>query len=129
MVLCAAYGCNVYSGQGVSLFRFPTSSRLRNLWLSKLSRGQTATQKYRPNQHSRLCARHFTNDQFVTDPLVTASVGFTPAHQRLKPEALPSIFDWGKPTADDGKTVKRGRESAEAIRKKKLKLEVGMVRY
>jgi hypothetical protein len=38
---------------------------------------------------SRLCAKHFTNEQFVVNPLFAASIGYKMKKLILKPDAEP----------------------------------------
>lgn len=124
MVLCVAYGCNTESGvHRISMFKFPVDSKRRKVWIDKLNRGQTATKKFAPNTHSKLCIKHFDDKQFVINPSFAEQIGYGGMRRvRLKPDAVPSIFDNPKKTRPT-----KERSSAVAILGKKMKQEVGTV--
>ena len=45
-----------------------------------------------PSQHSVLCSSHFTADCFEPDSAIAATMGIT-KRQRLKPDAVPTLFE------------------------------------
>ena len=124
MVLCAAYGCNTDSTvHRISLFNFPkkeTDHLRRQAWINRLNRGQSATKKFAPNQHSKLCAKHFEENQFLISKRFAEEIGFNEEFRlRLKPDAVPTIFE-----GRNQKSVGKERPSAAAILGKRLKQEV-----
>ena len=130
MVICAAFGCDSRSGiSQVGFHKFPNEKedvqrrKVWSWWLDKLNRGETATKKFRPCVHSRLCSKHFEDDQFVFNQKFASEIGYTHKIQRkLKDNAVPTIFPEVSQSLQ--KTEKRPRLSATAIQEKKLKLKV-----
>ena len=91
MPSCMAKNCN--SGRAkelpdtrVVVYRFPKNVRISNRWIRGLRRG-----KWTPKPSSVLCSLHFDEDCFVpgtfNDPLL---------RPKLKPNAVPTIFDYNK---------------------------------
>ena len=75
MGLCVAYGCNTESGiHRISMFTFPKDPKRRKLWTDRLNRGQTATKTFAPNSHSKLCIKHFDDNQFIIHPTFAEQV-------------------------------------------------------
>ena len=89
---CVAKNCN--SGRAkeppdaprVVLYKFPKSARISNRWIRGLRRS-----KWSPKPTSVLCSLHFEENCFLpgtfNDPL---------QKPKLKPNAVPTIFDHGK---------------------------------
>lgn len=78
MVLCAAYGCNTDSGTyRISMFKFPRDSKRKKQWIDRLNRGQSATKKFAPNHHSKLCMKHVDDKQFIIHPKFASDIGFS----------------------------------------------------
>ena len=88
---CMAKNCN--SGRAkepsdtrVVLYRFPKSVRISNRWIRGLH-----LSKWTPKPSSVLCSLHFDEDCFMpgtfNDPL---------QRPKLKPSAVPTIFDYNK---------------------------------
>ena len=91
MPACMAKNCN--SGRTkegwrsrVVLYRFPKNVRISNRWIRGLR-----LRKWTPKPNSVLCSLHFDEDCFIPgtfhDPL---------QRPKLKPNAVPTIFDHGK---------------------------------
>ena len=91
MPSCMAKNCN--SGRAkdppntrVVVYRFPKSVRISNRWIRGLRRG-----KWTPKPSSVLCSLHFEEDCFMpgtfNDPMI---------RPKLKPNAVPTIFDYNK---------------------------------
>ena len=116
-----AHGCATQSGtHRISLFQFPTDQKIRKCWIDRLNRGKTATTKFVPSKHSKICMKHFDDSQFLISPKFAESIGFGQVFRvRLKPDAVPTIFD------NPRKKSSKERNSALAISKKKMKHEVG----
>ena len=76
---CCAFGCaSRYSKKkGVKLYRFPIDPERRSLWIQAIKR-----EKWQPNEHSRICGRHFISGQ--------------PSRFRNDPDFVPSIFVFSK---------------------------------
>jgi hypothetical protein len=51
------------------MFEFPKDDKRRKLWTIRVNRKDSV-----PSKSSRLCAKHFTNEQFVVNPQVVRSV-------------------------------------------------------
>lgn len=123
MVLCAAYGCNTDSKvHRISMFGFPKKENdnlRRQAWINRLNRGQSATKKFAPTQHSKLCAKHFEEDQFRRSKSFAEEIGFKDFRLHLKPDAVPTIFE-----NPNQKKASKERPSAAAIFDKRLKNEV-----
>ncbi|XP_033764238.1 THAP domain-containing protein 1-like [Pecten maximus] len=90
MVHCAAPNCTNSSnvGKKVSMFLFPKDKKLRTEWTEQLKRNG-----FYPSIHARLCQYHFEPECFQRDPRLMASIGFQPKSLRLKPGAIPTIFN------------------------------------
>ena len=126
MVICAAFGCDSRSGVSqVGFHKFPNENddaQRRKTWVDRLNRGETATRKFKPTPHSRLCSKHFEEDQFILSQRFATEIGYVHKVQRkLKDSAVPTIFSENK---QNQQTEKRVRQSASTIQQKKLKLEV-----
>ena len=127
MVLCAAYGCNTDSKvHRISMLGFPkneSDNSRRQAWINRLNRGQSATKKFAPNQHSKLFAKHFDENQFRRSKLFAEEIGFKEDFRlSLKPDAVPTIFE-----SPNQKSSNKERPSAAAILGKMLKHELKQV--
>ncbi|XP_033728274.1 THAP domain-containing protein 5-like [Pecten maximus] len=116
MVQCAAFNCSNRTGQKISLFTFPKDTKLRNEWTKRLKR-----KDYVPSDYSRLCQMHFTPESFTKDPRITSSIGFKPKLIRLKPDAVPTIFDFSTPKSrsQDARTPESDSLSEETLSRKR----------
>ncbi|XP_071180850.1 uncharacterized protein [Mytilus edulis] len=91
MVFCSVLNCKIQSGQGIAMFKFPEKDlERRQIWIGKVA---LKRKDFQPSPFARVCARHFTNDQFVIDPSLAVSIGYKPKQLRLKEKAIPTIFD------------------------------------
>lgn len=88
MPFCAAFGCaSVHKkGCGVSFFSFPKDSARRKRWTIYCRRD-----KFVPENHSRLCSKHFSTDQLERDPNVLERLGYVNARIKLKGDAIPDV--------------------------------------
>ncbi|CAC5363249.1 unnamed protein product [Mytilus coruscus] len=109
MVYSYAFNSKTGSGQKIGLFEFPKDDRRRKQWTIKVKR-----KKFQPSNTLRLCAKHFSNDQLVVNPLFTASIGYKMKKLQLKPDAVPTIFYFSSPTKPQGTAM-----SAEDKKKRK----------
>ncbi|KAL3890116.1 hypothetical protein ACJMK2_002409 [Sinanodonta woodiana] len=116
MVYCVAFNCKTRSGQGVGLFEFPKDEKRRKVWISRIKR-----KDFRLSKTSRLCAKHFTNDQFVVDPLLAMTIGYKLRKLQLKSDAIPSVFDFEvkKKGNDNADSFKRKQRQSGAVAKRK----------
>ena len=119
MVYCVAFNCKTGSGLGVGLFEFPKDEKRRKVWISRIKR-----KKFRPSKTSRLCAKHFTNDQFVVDPSLAMTIGYKLRKLQLKSDVIPPIFDFeakkkGNYNAD---SFKRKRKSGDVAKSKRIEV-------
>ena len=93
--------------------------RRHRLWAARVSRvGFTVT------RHSRLCQDHFEGSAFMRDPHVYKSVGYKPGQLRLKPDAVPSIFEKRDPPA----TETRERRSLAFAKRRNLEVTIAQAR-
>ncbi|XP_062586521.1 THAP domain-containing protein 2-like [Saccostrea cucullata] len=89
MPQCAAFNCNIRSQKGVAIFLFPKDTKYRRIRVQNLRRDGFIV-----SDTSRLCAKHFTDDQFSIHQSVAKKCGYKKID--LKPNAVPTIFDFPK---------------------------------
>ncbi|CAM4709624.1 unnamed protein product [Leuciscus chuanchicus] len=85
---CVAYGCGKFSGQNVSMFRFPKDPVEYRKWEKQV---QKTRKTWVAKTYSHLCSEHFSRDCF--DPKsysVAKTMGFKGL--RLKEGAVPTVF-------------------------------------
>jgi hypothetical protein len=82
-------GCAKTSNDGISFFKFPSDSVIRQQWTKEVQRTRDCWSG--PSQHTVLCSCHFTADCFEPDSAIAATMGIT-KQQRLKPDAVPTLF-------------------------------------
>ena len=89
MVFCAALNCLNYSKSKVSTFKFPANSKLRKQWLLKMKR-----KEFQPEKYSRICAVHFTENDFRENLAIRRFLvsDFKPLRLHLKEDAVPWTF-------------------------------------
>ncbi|CAH2292992.1 THAP domain-containing 1-like [Pelobates cultripes] len=90
--ICAVKGCkNAYiKGSGKHFFRFPMkNSEQLSKWLIAIQRGH-----WKPSVRSRICVDHFSNKDYVRRP--------GDIIPRLRPHAVPSIFNIKRKNVKDG---------------------------
>ena len=76
-VICVAYGCDSRTGNSISpVVKFHTDPKRKKMWTDSLNRGQTATKKCVPKSCSRLCMKHFLEDQNSINPKLAESIGY-----------------------------------------------------
>jgi hypothetical protein len=69
------------------MYLFPRDVKFRKIWVRNLRRDG-----FVPTATSRLCGKHFTDDQFSVHPSVAKKCGYKKIE--LKPDAVPTIFDF-----------------------------------
>ena len=79
MVQRLAFNCNIRSQRGVSMYLFPKDPTFRKIWVRNLRRDG-----FKVTEFSKVCANHFTADQFKTHPAQA---------KKLRPDAVPTLFD------------------------------------
>ncbi|VEL40635.1 unnamed protein product [Protopolystoma xenopodis] len=87
MPQCCFAGCHnrTDDGRGLSFFRFPRRDAARTVaWVAACGR-----KEFTPSQHSRVCSRHFSTDEFERDYRSDLANG-PPRRLRLKDTAVPS---------------------------------------
>ncbi|GBN36791.1 DNA transposase THAP9 [Araneus ventricosus] len=84
VVYCCAFNCKELFKKGgpVTFHSFPKDPERRKLWEVKIKRVN-----FKATQHSKICSKHFTPGSFDS-----TKFGGT----WLKPDAVPSIFDFGE---------------------------------
>lgn len=119
MKYCIAFNCESNSRKAkpneleerIAYFRFPKKRTLRNRWVDRIRR-----KNWKPAQSSRLCSRHFEDSCFVHNPAVLRSIGWLVQRPRLKPDAVPTIFDFSF-------TDPKSKAEEKDLKKDKPKLE------
>ncbi|XP_016661072.1 THAP domain-containing protein 4-like [Acyrthosiphon pisum] len=81
---CTAVKCSNTRSKGFRLFRFPRDPNRRKIWLQNYHRD-----KWQPTNHFELCEDHFEERQFEQHRL--------DGLQKLKPNAIPTLFDIPNP--------------------------------
>ena len=95
---CATFNCSNDQQANVSLFRFPINDKkLLSLWLAALKTCRRPPTEYiliTGKEHSRLCSNHFSQESFTQNIEVLKSIDWSLKRVTLKPDALPSVFDF-----------------------------------
>ena len=95
MTVCAAYGCNMDSSiHRIIVFLFPKDLKRRKIWTQLLNKGRTAKTNFIPKSHSKICFKHFDDNQFLISPKLAETVGYKNFRLRLKSDAVPTVFDF-----------------------------------
>ncbi|KAI7797322.1 lethal(3)malignant brain tumor-like protein 2 [Triplophysa rosa] len=84
---CVANGCGKFSGQNVSMFRFPRDPDEFHTWEKQV---QKTRKNWMAKSFSYLCSEHFTKDCFEPPSVVPGKPGFKGL--RLKEGAVPTVF-------------------------------------
>ena len=116
---CIVFGCSNTPEKGVSLFKFPTDSKLRKAWILRVQR---TTDKWRgPSKYSAICCEHFTEDCFEMTPLNARKPGI-----KMKSRLMPTIFL--RPASSTAVT-KRLRESSAFEKREKARVTYSYLLY
>ena len=91
MPYCAVVGCQSGSSRKwgklqYQQFSLPKSSKLKEKWLEKINRD------FIPTDHTRICAKHFQNCDFVPKEINLDAKKKPKKKLTLKPFAIPSLF-------------------------------------
>lgn len=87
---CCAQGChNSIVGRDTPSHTFPRDHKLRRLWIRA---AQPSRPSWTPLKNDFICSEHFLDGDYVTSPAVLKSLGMPFKRQRLKPDAVPSVF-------------------------------------
>ena len=86
---CVAAGCSNTNADGVSLYKFPKDDALRSQCIKQVQRFRA---EWTATTYSVLCSKHFSDECFEPDFKIAATFGMQKA-RRLKPEAIPTLFD------------------------------------
>lgn len=105
---CSAVNCTVRGG-GVTLFYFPKEEARKKLWTLRMKRGG----KWKPSPQSRLCAQHFSDDQFRTETHDKYGRPYKVGRKTLKADAVPSLFSFVKEKAPRKPPPERRRRDLE----------------
>ena len=102
------------------MFEFPKDEKRRKAWTAKVKR-----KDFVPSSTSRLCAKHFTNDQFVVDPILAMSVGYKVKKLQLKPTAEPALFNFAKEKQTEGEelTKRKIRQSGAVAKRQRIEVK------
>uniref|UniRef100_A0A8D8T224 THAP domain-containing protein 2 n=1 Tax=Cacopsylla melanoneura TaxID=428564 RepID=A0A8D8T224_9HEMI len=92
---CSAINCTkrYVKGDNVAFFKFPNDPNALKKWLVRMRRD-----KWMPNTHSVICSLHFTPDAFEQSGWASKRI--------LKPDAVPSVFDFPEHLQKEVKTRK-----------------------
>ena len=119
MTVCAVYGCNMDSIiHRISMFLFPKDLKRRKIWIQCLNRGRKATTNFIPKSHSKICFKHFDDNQFLISPKLAEAFGYKNFRLRLKSDAVLTVFDF-KNRRNGGL---KGRNFEISIAKKKFNI-------
>ena len=105
---CIVFGCSNTQEKGVSLFKFPTESKLRKAWTLQVQR--TRDKWKGPSKYSAICCEHFTEECFE---LTSRKLGIK-MKPRLKSTAVPTIF----PRPPSSTTVPKRLRASSAFEKR-----------
>ena len=110
MGYCCAFCCTNGAGSGRVFHAFPKDQIIRQKWIILVNRVG-----WQPTKWSKLCSDHFACDAYDVDPAIIKSVGAEAliVHRRLKPGAVPSIFQHKKPLKE---RKSRAMENAKEVR-------------
>ena len=115
MPYCAAINCSNDSTANVSFFRFPLrNKKLLERWLIVMRRNSSEEKKskrWQPTESSRICSVHFSEDCFTQDLKALRSLSWPIKRLTLKPDAVPSIFDFSRQSASGSSKRKRTEEA------------------
>ena len=110
---------------GITMFLFPKDLKRRKYGFNVLNRGRAATTNFIPKSHSKICFKHFDDNQFLISPKIAEAVGYKNFRLRLKSDAMPTVFDY-KNRRNGGL---KGRNFEKLIAKKKVQHEVLVCRF
>ena len=77
---------------GLLCFLFPKDLKRRKIWIQRLNRGRN----FIPKSHSKICFKHFDDNQFLISPKLAEAVGYRDFRLGLKSDAVPTVFDFKK---------------------------------
>lgn len=89
MKYCCVPGCKEPGG-----FKFPENPRLRNKWRRAIRREGPKKKLWKPTNHSVVCAKHFTEDDFAVSPIPRLRCD-------LVRGAVPSVFSFKAKTVSE----------------------------
>jgi hypothetical protein len=90
---CAVPTCNGEGG-----FAFPKDDSMKLKWRVAIKREDKDKKSlWMPNTHSRVCEKHFKEDDFALPEYAKYAENFFQHRKMLKPGAVPSIFAEEKP--------------------------------
>ncbi|XP_026726470.1 uncharacterized protein LOC113492935 isoform X3 [Trichoplusia ni] len=112
--------CCVPSCSEIGSHTFPKDEKLHRLWLKAICR-----KGFVPTKFSRLCRKHFTEDDYQ---VVSAYTGVVNQHKYLKKNVVPTLFAWNtKPISKQfklkAKLRKRSPIKKEVSKKNESPLE------
>ena len=117
---CIAAGCSNTRSDGVSLFKFPSDPVLREKWTREVKR--MCDRWSGPTKHSVLCEKHFTAESFEPDSAIASSMGLA-KRKRLRPNAIPTIFERRRPSTSEVGTSLAAVAFICSLEKELLKLQ------
>ncbi|XP_064421647.1 uncharacterized protein LOC102345197 [Latimeria chalumnae] len=102
---CSVFGCSSHekTGPDITFHRFPRNEELKEKWIRFCNRrGRGKREKWKPHRFSVVCSAHFTSDQYAWNWEVMKSLGYS-SRKRLKPEALPTLYQGSEEQQDKEK--------------------------
>ena len=111
--------CAVPCCKGSGGFKFPADPELNLKWRVAIKRFGKKKALWKPSPHSTVCARHFTCDDFK-EPTVSYAHLSGRKRRDLRPNAVPSVFDFAKPasSAATGRANRLRQRSEKKIEEK-----------
>ena len=93
---CAVFNCSKDQQANVSSFRFPINDKKATFTLASCTKSVQTTTNRSCKEYSKLCSNHFGQDIFTqnVEVLVLKSIGWSLKRITLKPDEVPSVFDF-----------------------------------
>jgi hypothetical protein len=93
---CAVPTC---TGQGG--FSFPKDKAMNLKWRVAIKREGQHKSLWKPTKHSRVCERHFKEDDYILPQYAAFAKNFLQHRRKLKTDAVPSIFSFTRPASGE----------------------------
>ena len=96
MVVCCVIGCQsgspAYSHEKVQTFPFPDGPKLRMEWVEQIGIVFPDGKKWDPKDGSRVCRKHFRDEDFLTAEENVDAKGRRRQRLTLRPRARPTLY-------------------------------------
>ncbi|XP_077861527.1 THAP domain-containing protein 1-like, partial [Saccoglossus kowalevskii] len=81
---CPKAGYRIQDGRKVSFHKIPSREQIRLKWIHAIKRDPG--KHFTISKHTKVCSLHFHEDDFTVDQF--------PINHKLRPNAVPSVFDF-----------------------------------